>query len=229
MTVLLQQQAAGRRVRATGLAPGADISNHQGANIAYLLDPNPHWEYVVCRAQAPGEPASFRTITTEQVLQLQARRVAADLYDWGYLSASPKQTAANTAALGLGLGIHGIQYLDCEIYERNGVLVDPGPVRASWIWAWVREVLSYRLTPALYTGAWWVDGYFEGGQDAFSQFADDCLLWWSNYNPHMYTFETVPLPLGWDRSQLVGWQYVGNPIDLDWWDRRLLARHRRAA
>lgn len=228
MSVVLLQQQAGPRLlpMPTGVAYGADLSNHQTDQIAQLLDPS--WEYVVLRSRAPGEPQDFRRITIAQSIQVRAAGMAWDAYDWGYLSADPVQTAADTAALMLAHGCHGIQHLDCETYtDRWGNVIDPGPTRAAWIRAWVREVRSYRLVPSIYSGIWWIREWFEGGEYAFSEFAEDCLLWLSNYNP--LTWETLPMPYGWPRERLVGWQYSGSPLDLDRWSRRLLWESRLRA
>ena len=150
--------------------------------------------------------------TRAQVASAQAHGCSVGGYVWGYRSSDPEETIDAVIALCASMGlVLPLLWVDAESYGNP--VTDPGPDSA-WLRAAKARSDTYGMKLGIYTGVWWVDGHFPGGQAAFAEFAD-WPLWLADYR-NWGGIEHVPKPLGF--TQLEGWQWSGAPIDRDWFD-----------
>lgn len=187
-----------------------DVSSHQSRDLTTLIrehDP----QHVIVKLYTAWESIPWDH-TAAQVRSALDNGCTVGGYVWAYRSITPERMVddliARCASIGLVLPLC---WIDCETYhDRSGNVADPGP-DADWLARFVRQAESiYGMACGLYTGAWWVDGYFPGGREAFAQFSR-LPLWLADYdnNPAL------------DSSLLPGWptvaakQYTSDPVDLN--------------
>ncbi len=185
-----------------------DVSNYNG-DLADEFAAHPEAELVVVRIGLKCEPPSLRDIARAQVQQSveAGKRVA--FYVWGYRSYDPQSTRGEALDFMVSLPQPDMPmlWLDCETYtDRRGNVLDPGPDAV-----WIRAFLAGLTRVGIYTGRWWIEGYFPGGEGAFSEFSDR-RLWLAQYDDDP-NLDTVILPQGF--TSAAGKQYSGDPVDLN--------------
>ena len=186
---------------------GIDVSSHQPRDLSAIIAATAA-EHVVTKMYLPMESIS-QDHTRAQVASAQAHGCSVGGYVWGYRSVDPGETIDAVIALCASMGlVLPLLWLDCEVY-----LDDPGPERG-WLRAAKARADFYGMKLGIYTGVWWIDGHFPGGQAAFAEFAD-WPLWLADYR-NWGDIGNVPRPLGFDH--LEGWQWSGASIDRDWFD-----------
>lgn len=194
---------------------GIDISNHN--NIQAALEAQPWARIIVVRLPTFGEPDSLWATAREQTrIVLESGRTALH-YGWCYGSSNPVATIDAWVDLMNQFGTLGKGYfaLDCETYERNGAVVDPGPDQRWLDYAFLR-LDDLHVLSCIYTGQWWWNGWYRdklgGNPNAFA----DRKLWDSFYDGDP-DFDWGPEHSygAWSADNVIGWQYAGAPLDLD--------------
>jgi GH25 family lysozyme M1 (1,4-beta-N-acetylmuramidase) len=187
-----------------------DVSSHQPRDLSALIATHQPQHVIVKGYLEIESPPQSHSI--DQVKSAWNNACSAGMYVWCYRSASPYETIDDMILLCAAIGLElPLLWLDCETYEENGELIDPGP-NADWLAKAVEYSEStYGMKCGIYTGVWWIDGHFPGGQGEFGQF-NRLPLWLSDYdgNPDI---NAVELPIGW--TEVAAKQYTSKPIDLN--------------
>ena len=186
-----------------------DVSSHQPANltsIIHMLEP----KHVISKLYMPWESISFDH-TAQQIASARSNGCTVGGYVWAYRSQDPIATIDNviTRCGSIGKDLP-LLWIDCETcYDASSDTVDPGP-DAEWLSRAVDHAERvYGMKCGIYTGIWWIDGHFPGGQAEFSNFSR-LPIWLSQYdnNPDI---NSTRLPMGWTEAACK--QYSGTGID----------------
>lgn len=207
MSVALLQQQAGPRVLG-GTVLGIDVANYQG-DLYDELAMFPDVRHVVVRIGLSVEPADLDRIARRQVAQARESGRTVGFYFWCYRNVPSARSVVE--AVNFIRSVHAttpVLWLDLETYMEGTAAYDPGP-DALWLRDAVSMAGALRQRVGLYSGLWWIDEYFPGGQRAFREFAH-LPIWLAQYDG-LPTLDNVRLPLGWTVAH--GKQYSGSPVD----------------
>jgi hypothetical protein len=154
------------------LAWGLDISNYQPRDPTQLIRDHGA-QFVIPHLPLPWETIDPAYVA-DQIRAIIAAGCSCGGYGWCFGFDRPAATIAALIEFCARVGlILPILWLDCEIYtDRNGNVIDPGPNRAAWIREAFATCDALQTPVGIYTGAWWVRDYFQGGFDAWREFAD---------------------------------------------------------
>jgi hypothetical protein len=184
-----------------------DVSSHQPRDLSRIIaEYQP--DHVIVKLYTSVEHISFEH-SEAQVRSAWEHGKTVGGYAWAYRSASPERTIddviARCASIGLVLPL---LWIDCETYH-GGNTVDPGP-DADWLSrAVARAEDVYGMSCGIYTGIWWINGHFPGGQAEFAKF-NRLPLWLSEYDG-IADINNIVLPQGW--TEVAAKQFLGSPID----------------
>lgn len=187
-----------------------DVSSHQSRDLTTLIRAHQP-KHVIVKLYTAWESVPWDH-TAAQVRSALDNGCTVGGYVWAYRSVTPERMVddliARCASIGLVLPLC---WIDCETYhDRSGNVADPGP-DAEWLARFVEQAETvYGMACGLYTGAWWVDGYFPGGREAFAQFKR-LPLWLADYDGDP-TLDSALLP-GWPTVACK--QYTSTPVDLN--------------
>jgi hypothetical protein len=186
-----------------------DVSSHQPANLDALIAQH-QAKHVIVKLYMPWESVSFDH-SNQQVNSARMNHCSVGGYVWAYRSQDPIATINNVIALCASIGLElPLLWIDCETYEQNGVVVDPGP-DAEWLARAVDHAERvYGMKCGIYTGRWWVRDHFPGGEAEFSNFSR-LPLWLSEYDGNPDINDADTMPQGW--TSLACKQYTATPID----------------
>lgn len=186
-----------------------DVSSHQLRDLSRIIaEYQP--DHVIVKLYTSVENISFEH-SAAQVRSAWNHGKTVGGYAWAYRSASPEKTIddviARCASIGLVLPL---LWIDCETYhDKDGNLVDAGP-DADWLSrAVARAEDVYEMPCGIYTGIWWIDEHFPGGQAEFAKF-NRLPLWLSEYDG-IGDIDNIVLPQGW--SEVACKQFLGRPVD----------------
>ncbi len=181
-----------------------DVSSYQPRNLSALIATHKP-QHVIPKLYLPIENVS-QEHSRAQIRSAWANGCTVGGYVWCYGSADPYATIDSVVTLCASVDlILPLLWLDCETYAD-----DPGP-NADWLSRAVDHAeRDYGMTCGIYTGLWWINGHFPGGQAEFSNFAR-LPIWLSDYdgNPDI---NDVTLPQGW--TEAAAKQYTATPVDL---------------
>jgi hypothetical protein len=146
-------------------------------------------------------------VTRAQVASARANGCSVGMYVWCYRSASPYTTIDDIVALCASVELAlPLLWLDCETYENT----DPGP-DADWLAKAVEYAeTKYQMACGIYTGLWWIQGHFPGGEAEFANFAR-LPQWWSVYDN---VADIDRFIRGAGVVELAAKQYTATPVDL---------------
>jgi hypothetical protein len=186
-----------------------DVSSHQPANLTNIIHQH-RPEHVIVKLYMPWDNISFDH-TAQQVASARDQGCTVGGYVWAYRSQDPIATIdrviGRCASIGLVLPL---LWIDCETYDTQ-TSHDPGP-DADWLARAVDHAERvYGMACGIYTGIWWIDGHFPGGQGEFSSFSR-LPIWLSEYD-HIPDINNIVLPMGW--TQAAAKQYSADGIDLN--------------
>jgi hypothetical protein len=186
-----------------------DCSSHQPRNLTSLIQTH-RPDHVIVKGYLPIESIS-QEHTRAQVRSARDNGCSVGLYCWAYRSADPIKTIDDIIVLCASMDlVLPLLWIDCETYDSQ-TTHDPGP-DADWLAKAVHHAENtYGMACGIYTGKWWVDGHFPGGQGEFAKF-NRLPLWLSHYDD-VPDIDRIRLPLGWD--SVAAKQYTSNPIDLN--------------
>jgi GH25 family lysozyme M1 (1,4-beta-N-acetylmuramidase) len=191
---------------------GIDVSSHQPRDLAAILAEY-EVQHVVVKAYLPVEIIG-QDYTRAQVASAQQNDCSVGFYVWAYRSVDPRATVRWGAELARSCGVEpAVLWIDCETYQ--GRSFDPGP-DGPWLRAAIDEAQLVGMPLGIYTGWWWIDGYYPGGVAAFAEFSH-LPLWVADYDGDP---DLANVWSGWARDgwRVLGKQYRGSPIDLDTFD-----------
>lgn len=185
-----------------------DVSSHQPRNLTTLIRTHQP-AHVIVKGYLPIEIID-QDHSRAQVQSAWENGCTAGMYVWCYRSASPTATIDSIIELCASIGlVLPLLWLDCETY--HGSSFDPGP-NADWLAKAVHHAeTKYSMKCGIYTGVWWIDGHFPGGQGEFANFKR-LPLWLSDYDNNPDINDVRP-PMGWDA--VAAKQYTSDPIDLN--------------
>ncbi len=185
-----------------------DVSSHQGKDLSGLIAAY-RPEHIICKAyqdvELGGAGADY---TIKQAASARAHGLTTGFYIWIYGNMDGARQAANAldTIRAASPTKPAVVFADLETYTDNS---SPGPtvIRAA-----IAELERQGYTPAIYTGNWWIKGYYPGGEAAFSAEYGRLGIWLSQYDG-VADLESTVMPAGYPRESLVGKQYSGSPID----------------
>ncbi len=187
------------------LVSALDVSNYN--DLASDLARFPGTRGVVVRAPLSVEPLALRRIALEQIELLRERNLLIAMYVWGYRDVDPIKTIQDVVDFCASINlVLPMLWLDLETYGDS-----PGPDFA-WIKRFTDHCKALGIPTGLYTGRWWVEGYFAGSWSTFSHF-NDLPVWVAQYDD----VETLDVHPAWTREGFTVWgkQFSGTPIDRD--------------
>lgn len=181
-----------------------DVSSHQTPSLPALQQ----WISIGCQLlivksyqQAEG---SLKQSTRDHVANARAAGCWTLPYVWLYRSVDPRESVRTSLELFRSTGEKpGIMFLDCETYGNPDGSIDPGP-SVNQILAAEGECRAMGVAPALYSGAWWLQGHLEGDKSKLVGMP----AWLADYSK--------PPSLDWQAPyglKLIGHQYQGSPLD----------------
>ncbi len=197
----------------TEYVQGIDVASYQSSDLTQIIDAYQPG-HVVVRLYIPGEyPKPSHSLA--QIASARQNGTTVGGYIWGYRTFSPEHSIAAAVDLCRQANLLlPILWIDCETY--GSPVTDPGP-DAEWLRRAKASADLLGMKLGIYTGVWWADSYFPGGQDAFQEFAD-WPLWLADYRAWSHP-SAVPKPRGF-HDPLAGWQYSGTGVDRDLFDKR---------
>ncbi len=187
-----------------------DVSSHQPTNLTTLIHQHGP-SHVIVKLYMPWESVSFNH-SAQQITSARANGCTVGGYVWAYRSADPlatiDQVIARCASVDLVLPL---LWIDCETYtDKDGTILDEGP-NADWLAKAVEHAENnYDMPCGVYTGLWWINDHFPGGQAEFANFAR-LPIWLSDYDNDP-NINAVELPQGW--TEAAAKQYTDKPIDM---------------
>ncbi|MBI2934660.1 MAG: hypothetical protein HYY29_03715 [Chloroflexi bacterium] len=190
-----------------------DVANYQPLDLSGLIDQH-QIEHVIVRAYLPWEKPS-NEIAKTQIESARANGCTVGLYVWAYRANDPRETIKAAKAAMDSLSVKGILWVDCETYI-NGEDQDLGP-NADWLRAAGEEATAQGVTLGIYSSRYWLTSFLPG----YAEFGD-WWLWLADYN-NIVDLDSIEIPMGWNRGQLLGHQYSDKPIDLNVFDRRAIS------
>lgn len=192
----------------TDLVQAIDVSSHQDHDLTALIQQYQP-SHVVVKCYQSVE-ARFQQCTLDQMASSQANGCSVGGYVWLYGGLDPAQQITDALAIAAVAGVTlPILWLDLETYkEADGSTTWPSLEETI---AAVEECERRGMRAGLYTGNWFVDGYWGGHVGLLAQYP----VWLADYNgvPDLDTPS-----LYWPPEKILGHQYSGNPIDLDVFD-----------
>jgi GH25 family lysozyme M1 (1,4-beta-N-acetylmuramidase) len=186
-----------------------DVSSHQPRDLTQLIATHRPQHVIVKGSREIESPPQSHSL--DQIQSAWNNGCSAGMYCWCYRSASPYTTIDDIIGLCASIGLElPLLWLDCETYVENGIIVDEGP-NADWLAKAVEySETKYGMKCGIYTGIWWIDQHFPGGQGEFAQF-NRLPIWLSDYDG-VQDINLVTLPIGW--AQVAAKQYTATPVDL---------------
>lgn len=185
-----------------------DVSSNNGMDITSLLDRYKPDAVVVKAYQSIELGGRGTAFTVAQARTARDRGLGVAFYPWLYAGIEGGRQVDDAmqgvkAAGGQGSAL----LLDCETYTDGS-----NPDRAVVLAA---KAEARNVAPIVggYTGLWWIDGYYPGGQAGWAQDMGDVWHWLSQYDG-VRTLESTRLPAGVPFERLGGKQFTGSPVDL---------------
>jgi hypothetical protein len=185
-----------------------DVSSNNGLDIGPLIDRyNP--DVVVIKAYQSIElgATGFRyTVAQAHTARDRGKDVA--FYGWLYANIDGgRQMESAHKSITLAGEDGAPLYVDLETYTDGS-----SPSRQVCLQA--RDALpNYTPIPGNYTGLWWIDGHYRGGQAQYSADWGDTWTWLSQFDGNP-TLASTQLPGGYPPDKLGGKQYRGSPVDM---------------
>lgn len=192
----------------TNLVQAIDVSSHQDRDLTGIIRQyQPSHVVVKCYQTVERK---FQQCTLDQMASAQANGCSVGGYVWLYGGLDPAQQVADAIAISQAAGVTlPILWLDLETYhEADGSTTWPSYEETV---AAVEACERQGMRAGLYTGNWFVEGYWGGHVGLLAQYP----VWLADYNgvPDLNT----PSPY-WAADKILGHQYQGNPIDLNVFD-----------
>ncbi len=146
----------------------------------------------------------------DQIASAQAQQCSIGAYLWLYGSLGAAGQVQDALDLIARAGVVlPLLWIDCETYrESNGRITYPTQAQALQA---VETVEAAGLRAGIYTGNWFVSGYWSGQVgELYSR-----PVWLADYDapPSLEVYSPY-----WAAEQVLGHQYQGNPLDLDVFD-----------
>ncbi len=187
-----------------------DVSSHQPQSLPALQ----RWiadgcQLLIVKSYQRAEGSLAHT-TRAHVANARAAGVWCLGYVWLYRSVDPRESVRTSLELFRSTGENPkIWFLDCETYQASdGSRFDPGP-NVDQIMAAADQCRAMGVAPAIYTGAWWINGHLQGDKSKLSGMP----AWLADYSkpPNL----DWPAPIG---LKLIGHQYTSTPVDWSLFD-----------
>ncbi len=184
-----------------------DVSSNNGLDIGPLLDRYTPDVVIIKAYQALELGATGFRFTVAQTHAARDRGMGVAFYGWLYAGIDgARQVEAAHKSIVLAGEDGAPLYIDLETYTDGS-----SPSREVCLQA--RDALpNYTPIPGNYTGLWWIDGYYAGGQTQFSADWGDTWTWLSQYDGNR-ALASTRLPHGYPADKLGGKQWSGSPID----------------
>lgn len=185
-----------------------DVSSNNGMDIGPLLDRYTPDVCIIKAYQSIELGATGFRYTVAQTRAAEERGIEVAYYCWLYAGTDgARQIESAHKSILLAGGDGRPIYPDMETYTDGS-----SPSRTVCLQA--RDALpGYTPTPGNYTGLWWIDGHYPGGQAQYSADWGDTWGWFSQYDGNT-ALDSTKLPHGYPADKLGGKQYRGSPVDL---------------
>jgi hypothetical protein len=185
-----------------------DVSSNNGMDIGPLIDRYDPDVVIIKAYQSVELGATGFRYTVAQTHTARDRGKDVAFYGWLYANIDggrQMESAHKSVALA---GEDGAPlYVDLETYTDGS-----SPSRTVCLQA--RDALpNYTPIPGHYTGLWWIDGYYAGGQAQFTADWMETWGWYSQYDGKP-DLASTNLPYAFPPRKLGGKQYRGSPVDL---------------
>ncbi len=179
---------------------GLDVSSYQPTDLTALIQQYAAQHVVVRLYQDIESPPQSHSL--DQIASVLANGCTVGVYMWLYGDIAVAQQVQS--ALSICPPDAPIVWVDCELYGNS----HPTQVQALEA---VQRIESAGLRAGIYTGDWFVEGYWG---DYIGGLADRA-AWLAVYNGNNDLNITSKY---WPYSQIYGHQYRGTPVDLDCFD-----------
>jgi hypothetical protein len=187
-----------------------DVSSHQSRDLRSIIEAH-RPTHVVVKLYLPEESIS-QDHTRAQIVSARAAGCTVGGYVWCYRDLDPRKTVRDAVTLARSSGVSlPILWLDCETYNVNNEVRDPGP-DALWLRAAVAEAQALGVRVGLYTAAWWWREFMDNTRE-FAELP----LWLAEFD-NKADIEDVNLFGGWTRASGKQWSVKlpgGGELDRD--------------
>jgi hypothetical protein len=174
-----------------------DVSSHQSRDLRTIISAH-RPKHVVVKLYLPEESVS-QDHSRAQIASARAAGCTIGGYVWCYRDLDPRKTIRDAVTLARSSGLSlPILWLDCETYNVNGEVRDPGP-DAPWLHAAVAEARALGVKVGLYTAGWWWRGFMANTRE-FAELP----LWLAEFDGKS-DIEDVNLFGGWTHASGKQW------------------------
>jgi hypothetical protein len=185
-----------------------DVSSNNGMDIGPLIDRYAPDVVIIKAYQSIELGATGFRYTVAQAHTARDRGKDVAFYGWLYAGSDGGRQMESAHKSVVLAGEDGAPlYVDLETYTDGS-----SPNRQVCLQA--RDALpNYTPIPGNYTGLWWIDGHYRGGQAQYSEDWGGLWTWLSQFDGNP-TLASTRLPEGYPPDKLGGKQYRGSPVDL---------------